>query len=300
MFQDDISHLRKVHDVIKLFSASSHPSHLVFILGVVNHWVTLLVYKSEHRHKYQTLREVVNIERDDFDECILHKEMKERIQIIHQCVSQNFSKQKEKKVIIDRDKDLHLDFDTCKSDVHLMFCDSNNFDSPGMKDEDVPDLVAKCDEEKLQRRGRRYTEWEKQNCKQSYFDQRDVIYILARCASGKSTFLGEYIDGKITTLVSNYKEHVSTPFKGGSDPCVFASLLLTWLEMYNRPKHIHDRVIGLINEVGVDYLGEVGRGQLTFLVSDILGHLDKGEWSSVPLIDEMIQVVLQIKHQLLE
>ena len=299
MFQDELSHIREVHRAIQAFSASSGPSLLVFILGVVNHWVTLLAYKSENDRKLKTIVRMSNIQEDDLITKILHSEMEERICLLRKFVTMRSSMQKKEEAIMgDNDRDPLLRPADSEGDVHLVFCDSNNLNSPGMRDEDIPDLVAKYDEERLRKKGRRYTEWERQNCHQACIDQRDIIPILARCVSGKSSLLVEYVDGKISTLVNNYKEYVSTPFKGGSDPCVYASLLLTWIEMYNKPKHLRDKIVVLVGEVGVAYLGPVGRKELEYFVSDVFDNLD-GEWSSVPLIDEMIQVVLEIKQTLL-
>lgn len=47
LLQDTGDHLCKVQDRINLFLSSTSNKHLVFILGVTNHWVCLMAYKTK-------------------------------------------------------------------------------------------------------------------------------------------------------------------------------------------------------------------------------------------------------------
>lgn len=44
--QDSIAHIKKLHEAITSFRQSTGSSHLIFILGITNHWASALITKS--------------------------------------------------------------------------------------------------------------------------------------------------------------------------------------------------------------------------------------------------------------
>lgn len=289
MFQDDPSHIKMVDTAIQVFSSCPAPSHLIFVMGVVNHWVSLLAYRPEASQQRRSLAELT-LER----ECVGGFPSQQVLLTQQYLLNQiNVSEGCGKEGILPG----CLPSRGCvDSGVHLVLFDSQNKPTMVMTDEDIASKIAEWEEKDLRRKGRPYSEWERQNYQQALRDQRELLPVLARCLSGSSTLVTEYIDSRITALVGHYRESVHQLLAmSGEGMDRYLALLSHWLETYNQPQHIRKRVLQLLEEMGARHLGRRGHQELNFFVSDVLSHLgecDGGEGA------EMLEVAMEIKELL--
>ena len=61
--QDSVAHIKKLHEAVASFRLSTSSSHLIFILGITNHWASALVTKEMTKSKRQSVSVVY------FDSC---------------------------------------------------------------------------------------------------------------------------------------------------------------------------------------------------------------------------------------
>ena len=61
--QDSATHIKKLHEAVTSFRHSVGSSHLIFILGITNHWASALVTKETTKSKRQSISIVY------FDSC---------------------------------------------------------------------------------------------------------------------------------------------------------------------------------------------------------------------------------------
>ena len=61
--QDSAPHVKKLHEAVTTFRQSVDSSHLIFILGITNHWASALVTKEMTKSKRQSVSIVY------FDSC---------------------------------------------------------------------------------------------------------------------------------------------------------------------------------------------------------------------------------------
>ena len=290
MFQDDPSHIKMVDAAIQVFSSSPAPSHLIFVMGVVNHWVSLLAYRPETSQQRRSLAELT-LERECVGEFPSQQVLLTQQYLLNQ-INASEGCGKEEGILPGR-----LPSRGCvDSGVHLVLFDSQNKPTMVMTDEDIASKIAEWEEKDLRRKGRPYSEWERQNYQQALRDQRELLPVLAQCLSGSSTLVTEYIDSRITALVGHYRESVHEPLAmSGEGMDRYLALLSHWLETYNQPQHIRKRVLQLLEEMGAGHLGRRGHQELNFFVSDMLSHLgecDGGEGA------EMLEVAMEIKELL--
>lgn len=293
MFQDDPSHIKTVDAAIKQFSSCPSPSHLVFVMGVVNHWVALLAYRPGADQRRKSLAELT-LAGGYTGESPSQQVLLTQQYLLNQV---NASEGRVKEECI---APVDCPGGGCSADsgVHLVFLDSQNKRTAVMTDEDIERKIAEWEDRDYRRKGRSYSDWERQNYQQSLRDQRELLPVLARCLSGSTSLTMEYVDAKIAALVGNYRKSVHQPFlsagaEEGLD--VYLALLSQWLQTYNRPKHIRKRVLQLFDEMGVGHLGRNGRQELDFFVSDVLSQLGGCEGGEGA---EMLGVAMEIKQLL--
>ena len=292
MFQDDPSNIKMVDAAIQHFSSCPGPDHLIFVVGVVNHWVSLLAYRPGTSQRHRSLAELALDERQTGD-CPSQQLLLTQQYLLNQ-VNASEGRGKEEELIYPGP----LPHGECcvDSGVHLVLFDSQNKPTAVMTDEDIASVIAEWEEKDFRRKGRPYSEWERQNYQQALQDQRELLPLLARCLSGCISLLTEYIDLRIAALVGHYHTSVHQPFLSrGEGVDGYLALMSHWLESYNRPQHIRKQVVQLLEELGAERLGKHGRQELDFFVSDVLSQLggcDGGEGA------EMLEVAMEIKQLL--
>ena len=294
MFQDDPNHIKAVDAAIKQFSSCPAPTHLVFVMGVVNHWVALLAYRPGAGQRRNSLAELTLGGRCTGESPSQQVLLTQQYLLNQVTASEGRVKEE---CIAPVDCPVGGAKGGADSGVHLVFLDSQNKHTAVMTDEDIEKKIAEWEEKDYRKKGRSYSDWERQNYQQSLRDQRELLPVLARCLSGSTSLTTEYVDSRITALVGNYRKSVHSPFlsAGEEDPDMYLSLLSQWLETYNRPQHIRKRVLHLFDEMGAGHLGKNGRQELDFFVSDVLlqlGGCEGGEGM------EMLEVAMEIKQLL--
>lgn len=289
MFQDDPSNIKIVDAAIQQFSSCPAPSHLIFVMGVVNHWVSLLAYRPAASQQCRSLAELT-LEGGYTGESPSQQVLLTQQYLLNQV---NACEGRVEEECISSGRGHCAD-----SGVHLVFFDSQNKPTAVMTDEDIVSKIAKWEEKDHRWKGRPYSDWEWQNYQQALRDQRELLPVLARCLSGSTSLMTEYVDLRIAALVGNYRKSVHLPFvSAGEGMDAYLALLSHWLETYNRPKHIRKRVMQLFEEMGAGHLGRHGHQELDFFVSDVLSQLgecvgDGGEGA------EMLEVAMEIKQLL--
>ena len=294
MFQDDPSNIKMVDAAIQQFSSCPAPSHLIFVMGVVNHWVSLLAYRPVTSQQCRSLAELT------LEGGYTGESPSQQVLLTQQYfLNQVNACEGRVKECIGTGRGRCTERGRCTdSGVHMVFFDSQNKHTAVMTDEDIVRKIAQWEEKDYRRKGRRYSEWERQNYQQALRDQRELLPVLARCLSGSTSLVTEYIDLRIAALVGNYRKSVHLPFvSAGEGMDAYLALLSHWLETYNRPKHIHKRVMQLFEEMGAGHLGRHAHQELDFFVSDVLSQLgecagDGGEGA------EMLEVAIEIKQLL--
>ena len=212
---------------IDAFKAAPPPASQVFILGVTNHWVTLLAYKTSG------------------DSCV---------KTAVECEA----------IIADRDSSKQVErmarLKIFKEKIGLLYLDSNNVPVLTASNTDILQIMSKKEADSVKRKGRGWSEWKRGVIFQAFVDQREVVRMLSRCLCGQSDLRTELLEASWAQVLDSYEQHVSVGSR--EDPGLGPALLLQWLEVQYRPQSLCKHQLALLRSLGVDLLGIRGRERL--------------------------------------
>ena len=205
LLQDSCNHITHIQECIDTFRCTRDSTRLVFIIGVTNHWVALLAYKTS---------------------CNLYK-------------------------------------------MGLLYLDSNNDVVLGASTEHLEILVAKRERKRQEKKGTKYTAWERKILLQSFKDQRDIVHLLGECLVGRANLCQEHVTRTWEALLDSYNEEVINPLKDefiGSD--FHTGLVLQWLEVHYQPTVIINNQFSILETLGLHNVkGNVKKRLLEWLDS---------------------------------
>jgi len=102
---------------------------------------------------------------------------------------------------------------TEKPKISLLYFDSYNVPLVTFTDDDILDHMKQKEEEKIKKKGKGWTEWERYITKQAFTDQREVLHMLASCASGSSDLRNEVIEREVKKVVESFNSDVVDAWK---------------------------------------------------------------------------------------
>lgn len=217
--QDTESQVCAMQQRITAFREAPPPAHLVFILGVTNHWITLLAYKSGPKEWTNTCRAVEE----------------------HDCEPEN------------------IVWESGREKVALLYLDSNNVPVLGASDADILAHMHKKEKERVQRKGKGWSEWKRGVIFQAFVDQRQLVWMLADCLCGKVDLRGELLGSSWCRVLDSYEQSVVAFLDSREDSGLYVALLLQWLEAHYRPQTLKDTHVGMLCRLGPCWLGQRAR-----------------------------------------
>ena len=251
---------------ITKFREAPAPTHLVFILGVTNHWVTLLVTKSRRGEQCETSP-------------ALDSDNKSRR-----------GEQCETSPVLDSDNTVH---DRSASEkISLIYLDSNNAPVLTASDVDLLGLVHKKEKERVQRKGKGWSEWKRGVVYQAFVDQRALVGMLADCLCDSGDLRGELLRVSWSRMLDSYDQSVGARLSGSEDTGLYVALLLHWLEGKYHPQTIRDTHLGMLHRLGPDWLGKKVRERVELWVQHCRRKLE-GYTTGLGLVDLFASVVNQ-------
>lgn len=246
--QDTEPQVCAVQARITKFREAPAPTHLVFILGVTNHWVTLLVTKSRRGEKCETSPAL------DLDNTVRERSASEKISLI--------------------------------------YLDSNNAPVLTASDVDLLGLVHKKEKERVQRKGKGWSEWKRGVVYQAFIDQRALVGMLADCLCDSGDLRGELLRVSWSRMLDSYDQSVGARLSGSKDTGLYVALLLHWLEGQYHPQTIRDTHLGMLHRLGPDWLGQKVRERVELWIQHCRRMLE-GYTTGLGLVDLFASVVNQ-------
>ena len=226
---------------IDAFKAALSPASQVFILGVTNHWVTLLAYKISGDTCAKTAIECEAI------------------------VAEKNSKQVESMARLNGWK-------MPKEKIGMLYLDSNNVPVLTASDTEILQIMAKKEADLVRKKSRGWSEWKRGVIFQAFVDQREVVRMLGRCLCGQSDLRTELLEASWAQVLDSYERHVSTGSR--ENPGLGPALLVQWLEVQYRPQSLYEHQLALLCYLGKDLLGTSSRQQLQRWVGQCRQHLE--------------------------
>lgn len=246
--QDTEPQVCAVQARITKFREAPAPTHLVFILGVTNHWVTLLVTKSRRGEQYETSPAL------ESDNTVRERSASEKISLI--------------------------------------YLDSNNAPVLTASDVDLLGLVHKKEKERVQRKGKGWSEWKRGVVYQAFVDQRALVGMLADCLCDSGDLRGELLRVSWSRMLDSYDQSVGARLSGSKDTGLYVALLLHWLEGQYHPQTIRDTHLGMLHRLGPDWLGQKVRERVELWIQHCRRMLE-GYTTGLGLVDLFASVVNQ-------
>ena len=175
-------------------------------------------------------------------------------------------------------------------EVHVFYFDSRNHPATVMTTEEMDALTAKWElEDKT--RGKEWSPWEKNNYKQGLRDQQVLPLLLAKCLSGKTTLISEYLDIRAHIIVTSYREHVSQQEE-------YLVALWSWLEVHHRPHHLRQGLLSAITTIGTGQVSDTCVKELNYLVEDVATKLPSPVDSEIALVTDFYILIVELKSVL--
>lgn len=246
--QDTEPQVCAVQARITKFREAPAPTHLVFILGVTNHWVTLLVTKSRRGEQCETSPAL------ESDNTVRERSASEKISLI--------------------------------------YLDSNNAPVLTASDVDLLGLVHKKEKERVQRKGKGWSEWKRGVVYQAFVDQRALVGMLADCLCDSGDLRGELLRVSWSRMLDSYDQSVGARLSGSKDTGLYVALLLHWLEGQYHPQTIRDTHLGMLHRLGPDWLGQKVRERVELWIQHCRRMLE-GYTTGLGLVDLFASVVNQ-------
>ncbi len=214
------------------FRSAPSPASLVLVMGVTNHWVTMLASR--------TLRDVA----------------------------------------AKGPRETH----------GLVYLDSNNVPLLTATNSEIVKLVEKKEGERIQRKGRGYSEWKRGVIYQALVDQRDVVQLLAGVLYGSKNICSEWLMSRWTLLLDSYSQHVVLPLADSQDRGLRTALLVQWLENHCRPQTLRDTHLSGLKYLGVHHLHANMRARVKNWVHHCQESCDPG----IDIIDLFLAVLREV------
>ena len=242
--QDTESQVCAAQARITMFREAPAPAHLVFILGVTNHWVTLLATKSGPGEQDRT-------------SAVLGSDERER---------------------------------SGGEKISLIYLDSNNVPVLGASDADILALVHKKEKERVQRKGKGWSEWKRGVIYQAFVDQRALVSMLADCLCDNADLRGELLRVSWSRMLDSYDQNVFARLSSSEDTGLYVALLLHWLEGQYHPQTLRDTHLGMLHRLGPGWLGQGVRERVQLWVEHCRRILE-GYTTGLTLVDLFVSVV---------
>ena len=249
--QNNLDDIIRIQEAIDVLCSSPSPSLLIFILGVTNHWVTLCAYSTPvsrggcgHTPSSPTSPGTLGERgRPWVSYGCAEGECKSEGVTVEKCSGENVGVVRciNKSVRVER----YSGVDSCShKSTHLICLDSNNVDVLCASDKDIDALVKKKEEERMKRKDRGYSDWERLVVTQAFRDQRDVVTLLCACLSGQGDLLSHMLNSSWLHILESFQEHVERMMPGSEGEELFLPLLLQWLECQHQPASLRDVQVG--------------------------------------------------------
>ena len=240
--QDTESQVCAVQARITMFREAPAPTHLVFILGVTNHWVTLLATKCRVGDQRRT-------------STVLDSDEHER-----------------------------------SEKISMIYLDSNNAPVLAASDTDILALVRKKEKERVQRKGRGWSEWKRGVIYQAFVDQRALVSMLADCLCDNADLRGELLRVSWSRMLDSYDQNVVARLSSSEDTGLYVALLLHWLEEQYHPQTLRDTHLGMLHRLGPGWLGQRVRERVLLWVEHCQ-RMFEGYATGLTLVDLFVSVV---------
>lgn len=240
--QDTESQVCAAQARITMFREAPAPTHLVFILGVTNHWVTLLATKSRVGDQRRT-------------STVLDSDEHER-----------------------------------SEKISMIYLDSNNAPVLAASDTDILALVRKKEKERVQRKGRGWSEWKRGVIYQAFVDQRALVSMLADCLCDNADLRGELLRVSWSRMLDSYDQNVVARLSSSEDTGLYVALLLHWLEEQYHPQTLRDTHLGMLHRLGPGWLGQRVRERVLLWVEHCQ-RMFEGYATGLTLVDLFVSVV---------
>ena len=291
--QNSFSEVCAIQQKIDEFVSSSIPSHLVFILGVTNHWVTLLAYKTSALPSFSSARPSCHqsssnsiISSPNLSSCsstVTHT-------VNGCCVS------KVTTACHCSDKSVENDGGTLTTSIRtgVIYMDSNNVPVVGYTDNDIDAHLLKQEEERIKVKGKEYLSWKRETYRQAYKDQRELVRMLTSCVSGHGNLCEYVITDCISRLINSYNSCVEQRLSELADSDLFLPLLLDWLQSHYPPKSITELLQPLLEWGGQSAVLDPLRNWAEHVYALVLSL----ETSGLEAVDQFEQILSQVTCKL--
>lgn len=259
-----VAEVCKMQHSINAFKAALSPASQVFILGVTNHWVSLLAYKVSGDTCAKTATDCEAIVAD-----------KNSQQVASTARLNGWKLPKEK--------------------ISMLYLDSNNVPVLTASDAEILQIMAKKEAESVRKKGRGWSEWKRGVIFQAFVDQREVVRMLGRCLCGQSDLRTELLDASWAQVLDSYERHVSVGSQ--EDPELGPALLVQWLEVQYRPQSLYKHQLALLRHLGTDLLGTSCRQRLQQWVGQCRQQLE-GCAIGMDILDAFRTILDQVEQGL--
>ena len=190
------------------------------------------------------------------------------------------------------DSDNTVDDRSASEKISLIYLDSNNAPVLTASDVDLLGLVHKKEKERVQRKGKGWSEWKRGVVYQAFVDQRALVGMLADCLCDSGDLRGELLRVSWSRMLDSYDQSVGARLSGSEDTGLYVALLLHWLEGQYHPQTIRDTHLGMLHRLGPDWLGQKVRERVELWVQHCRRMLE-GYTTGLGLVDLFASVVNQ-------
>ena len=181
--------------------------------------------------------------------------------------------------------------------VGLLYLDSNNAAVLMASADCIQKLLQEREvKRKKRKKGKGYTDWQRENYLQAYRDQRDVVKLIADCLHGEKDLIAEKMRLSWNNVISSYEQYVIELLVEDSDQDVYLMVLVQWLEQHCHPSSLQEHHAGMLRQHGVGRLGLEGLARLVRWVQHCLKWLRGGKLrvTGIQIVDRFSTVVQEI------
>ena len=130
--------------------------------------------------------------------------------------------------------------------IRMIIMDSNNAANITASDEDIVEMVAKSEKERIERKGNGYDDWRRSMFIQSKKDQRDILLKIAHCVAGTANLCQEKAESYTRNVLTSYADKVDTPLRDSTTD-LYLPLLLTWMDNYFPPQVLREGLLPMVS-----------------------------------------------------